>query len=781
MEESEVQAKNEGTISISSLLVEQPGKVLGRYRILQQIGEGGCGVVYLAEQIETLRRRVALKVIKPGMDSKQVLGRFEAERQVLALLDHPNIAKVLDAGATDNGRPFFVMELVQGIKITEYCDQNKLSTRERLELFAKVCKAIQHAHQKGIIHRDIKPSNILVTMADGVPVPKVIDFGIAKATAGQILTDRTIFTALEQFIGTPAYMSPEQAEMSSLDIDTRSDIYSLGVLMYELLTGKTPFDARRLLEAGLDEIRRIIREEEPARPSTRISDLDVHEQTEVARKRHAQLPKLLHQVRGELDWVVMRALQKDRTRRYETANGLAMDVERFLKHEPVLAKPPSNIYRLRKAIRRHKLLFATTASVGIALTVALVASTVAYRKTQAAEHRALIEAEKNRLASESSGRLMLALARGAAKRLERPEMRKVFAYDAMRRLENRAGPPEAQAFSCATMGKAFLQLGQLDEAARMQRKALEIRKNLLEARDEQTESLALLAEVLLKQGDTNQAAEKFRLALDEQWKPWMSNPALIESTLDCFTQLLWSQGRTNELDSIFDKWLATPKLEPYQIELLLQARGFFFARHERWPEAAGNFAQLQKAHPETPRYVYQLVILLGLEKRFEDCQRVARGALTSLGTTDDPVDARRNAKICLLTPRIPADLSEKAFRLAELGMMAADRPPGASALMKGLAEFRVGKFAESAARINEVIPILRPEEAEGAIGAQALLVLAMDYQRLNQLTEAKEILTRASLIVEKETMRLANEDPGELWPEILVARLFLSEAQSASR
>jgi serine/threonine protein kinase len=338
---------------IAGLPNEVIDQKIGRYKILERVGEGGCGVVYVAEQTEPVRRRVALKVIKLGMDTKQVVARFEAERQALAMMDHPNIAKVLDAGTTEAGRPFFVMELVRGIELTEYCDQNNLSSKERLDLFIKVCQAIQHAHQKGIIHRDIKPSNILVTLHDGVPMPKVIDFGIAKATEGR-LTEATVYTQLHQFIGTPAYMSPEQAEMSGLDIDTRSDIYSLGVLLYKLLTGSTPFDAKELLSRGIDAMRKTICEKEPMRPSTRLASLAVKELTTTAQRRSTEAPKLIRLLKGDLDWIVMKCLEKDRSRRYETANGLASDLKRYLNYQPVTARPPGAIYALKKFTARNR-------------------------------------------------------------------------------------------------------------------------------------------------------------------------------------------------------------------------------------------------------------------------------------------------------------------------------------------------------------------------------------------------------------------------------------------
>jgi serine/threonine protein kinase/WD40 repeat protein len=376
-------SRSEGFLGTHAKTVEQKttppaaeaaSTVSGRYKLLEKIGEGGFGEVWMAQQTEPVKRRVALKIIKLGMDTKQVVARFEAERQALALMDHPNIAKVLDGGATDTGRPYFVMELVRGVRITEYCDQNQVSTQERLKLFIQVCHAVQHAHQKGVIHRDLKPSNILVTLHDGVPVPKIIDFGIAKATQ-QELTDKTVFTQFRQFLGTPAYVSPEQAEMSGLDIDTRSDIYSLGVLLYELLTGKTPFDPQELLKAGLEALRQTIREQQPLPPSTRLSGLDKDDLTTTAKRRGAEAPKLISLVRGDLDWIVMKCLEKDRARRYDTASGLARDLERHLNNEPIVARPPSRLYELQKTLRRHWVGFTAVGAVVAALAIGVVAST----------------------------------------------------------------------------------------------------------------------------------------------------------------------------------------------------------------------------------------------------------------------------------------------------------------------------------------------------------------------------------------------------------------------
>ena len=382
----------------STPISESAGSMIGPYKLLQQIGEGGFGVVFMAEQERPVRRKVALKIIKPGMDTKEVVARFEAERQALALMDHPNVAKVLDAGATESARPYFVMELVKGVPITDYCDKNNLATIDRLKLFITVCNAIHHAHQKGVIHRDIKPSNVMVTLHDGNPVVKVIDFGVSKAIS-QKLTEKTLFTAYGQLVGTPQYMSPEQAEMSGLDVDTRSDVYSLGVLLYELLTGSTPLESKRLREAGYAELQRIIREEESPRPSVLLSTLG-DELTVIAQHRSVDAKRLQQQIRGDLDWIVMRALDKDRGRRYESASSFAADVDRLLRDEAVEARPPSTMYRLRKAARRHRGPFLAATALTATLLLGTIGTSVGFVRASNEAQTARREHAKAQLAVE---------------------------------------------------------------------------------------------------------------------------------------------------------------------------------------------------------------------------------------------------------------------------------------------------------------------------------------------------------------------------------------------
>lgn len=493
--------------------VETVGKMIGLFKLLQVIGQGGMGSVYMAEQKQPVERRVALKIIKAGMDSRQVIARFEAERQALAMMDHPNIAKVLDAGTTNSGRPYFVMELVKGIPITKYCDDKKLTVRQRLELMVPVCNAIQHAHHKGIIHRDIKPGNILVAQYDGKPVPKVIDFGIAKATA-QKLTEKSMFTEFGQIIGTLEYMSPEQAEMNQLDIDTRSDVYSLGVLLYELLTGSTPLDGKQMRSLAFVEMLRMIREEEPPRPSNRLSTSDTL--ANVAANRQTEPAKLSGLLRGELDWIALMALDKDRNRRYETVNGLAQDIERYLRDEPVAACPPSSAYRFRKFARRNKTILATAFLVAVSLCVGLAGTGWQAIRAMQAETKALAESEQKEVALKSAlnsaelernAREAEAEQRKQARESEedlrvfseflvndilavaRPEGENgglgidVSVRTAMDAAAERIGSafqdrPNAEALVRHAIGVTYRQIGELDEAEPHLRKAYELRKKI---------------------------------------------------------------------------------------------------------------------------------------------------------------------------------------------------------------------------------------------------------------------------------------------------------------
>jgi serine/threonine protein kinase len=510
---------------------EQPGGVIGRYRLRERIGEGGCGVVYLAEQNEPVKRRVALKIIRPGLETKQVVARFEAERQALALMDHPNIAKVHDGGATDTGRLYFVMELVRGVPITQYCDANQLPTSDRLHLFVQVCQAVQHAHQKGIIHRDLKPSNILVTVNDGVPVPKVIDFGVAKATQRE-LTETTIITQFHHVIGTPAYMSPEQAEMTSLDIDTRSDIYALGVLLYEVLTGKTPFDADELLKAGLDEMRRTIREKEPERPSTRVSTLRGEELTTTAKRRGLDAPKLINVLRGDLDWIVMKCLEKDRSRRYETANGLAADVKRHLENEPVLARPPSVGYRFQKTFHRNKTLFASAALIVVTLAVAAVVSTWQAIEAKRERQTAQEQAQNARAAKDFIVEQMLALNPFWDSKSEISAEKQASVERIARAVEmNFARQPLTRAELYLALAAAYAGFGDTQNQRVQAQRSLEIRQTLLPRGHSDTlHAAAELAEAYIRLGQ-NDLADKFLAQWLREIRPAPIGPSFGEAWL----------------------------------------------------------------------------------------------------------------------------------------------------------------------------------------------------------------------------------------------------------
>jgi len=559
-------------------LSEKPGDRIGRYKLLQQIGEGGCGVVYMAEQEEPVRRRVALKVIKLGMDTKSVIARFEAERQALALMDHPNIAKVLDAGATETGRPYFVMELVRGIKITDYCDQNHLSTAERLHLFVQVCHAIQHAHQKGIIHRDIKPSNILVTQNESMALPRVIDFGIAKATTGQQLADKTVFTAFEQFIGTPAYMSPEQAMMTSLDIDTRTDIYALGVLLYELLTGRTPFDAKELIAAGLEAMRRIIREQEPARPSTRLSTMLAADLTTVAQHRQAEPARLGTLLRGDLDWIVMKALEKDRTRRYETATGLAADIQRHLRSEPVMARPPGAAYRFQKLVRRNKLACTAVVAVALALLLGAAVSTwQAIRATRseqeqsrlreqadAARHQAeteqrksATEATRSRQVAQFLKDMLQGVGPSVARGRDTAMLKEILDHTAARVGRDLAGQPGVEADLRTTIGLVYRDLGEFKNSEDMLREALAIGRRLLgQSHPAVAGALDNLGRALHAHGKFGEAEAVHREALALRVKLHGDEHLEVASSLNNLGNALRARGSLTEAEDLHRQALA---------------------------------------------------------------------------------------------------------------------------------------------------------------------------------------------------------------------------------
>ena len=765
-------------LTIASVLSpdEKPGDRIGRYKLLQKIGEGGCGVVYMADQQEPVHRRVALKVIKLGMDTKEVIARFEVERQALALMDHANIAKVFDAGATETGRPYFVMELVRGIPLTKHCDEHNVSTAQRLELFIQICHAVQHAHQKGVIHRDLKPSNILVTINDGVAVPKIIDFGIAKATQGR-LTDQTVFTAFEQFIGTPAYMSPEQAVMTSLDIDTRSDIYSLGVLLYELLTGRTPFDARELVQAGIDEIRRRIREVEPQKPSTRLSTMEGDALTLAAQHRQTQPPQLISLVRGDLDWIVMRCLEKDRSRRYDTANGLADDLRRHLDNRPVSATPPGTFYLLQKLVRRHQAAFAAATAIAAALVLGTaVATWQAVRATQAerqaeagrdaadaarrAETKARELAEQRRTEAETArageaaqrlqaetnekkaqteaarsrqvAQFMRDMLKGVGPRValgrDTKLLRDILDNTVKRLDQDLAGQPEVEAELRMTLGAVYDDLGDYTNAVAMYQQALAVyRKESGSEHATVASALYALGYALLNLGKPGEAVAPLREALAIQGKLNSEGRADPTTTL---ARALARLGRADEAETVLRERLARAK--------------------SRWGEPSSQVANAMVG------LGWELGITLG--RKVEEAEAVLRIAIQmwqKVGRSDgtSAIGALNSLAAVLNRERKFAEAEVTYRELLPLWRkkLGGEHPD----LVTGLGNFAAvlraqGKFAEAESVCREMVRLQRKYlGGEHPKLAASLSYLGNLLTLRGQLTEAEAVLREALVIQSK--------------------------------
>jgi serine/threonine protein kinase/uncharacterized protein HemY len=619
-------------------LTEGPGTIISRYRLLEKIGEGGMACVYMAEQKEPIRRKVALKIIKLGMDTKQVIARFEAERQALAMMDHPNIARVLDAGATETGRPYFVMELVKGVSITEYCDKNKLSTPDRLNLFMQVCNAVHHAHQKGIIHRDIKPSNIMVTMHDGQPVPKVIDFGIAKATCME-LTEKTLFTRYAQMIGTPEYMSPEQAEMSGLDIDTRTDIYSLGVLLYQLLTGMLPFDPEALRSAGYAEIRRTIVEDEPPRPSTRLSSLG-EEAKKVAESRGTQISLLVERLRKELEWIPLKAIRKDRRRRYRSAAEMSDDVQNYLNGAPLIAGPESKLYRLRKSIHRNRVLVISTCLVLVVLSAGIAVSTAL-----------AISADKSRAEAERQARISQAVSDFLRDDLlgsvdpwtGRTEGTSVISFldAASKQLEGKFGDePLIEASIRLTLGSTYWHLGRYKESAKHLKRSLEIRRNQLGNEDFDTLlSMRELGWVYHHLNNHEQAESLLVEALEGMRRTLKEEDGTL---LYCMGWLSWvyiQQGRLEEAEHLQVEGLEVIKrklgTEHPWFPSFKYSLGYIYRCQQRYDEAEKLMTEALDISRrtrgdlgiETLNIIAQLGYLYQNQQHYQDAQRLLTEAL----------------------------------------------------------------------------------------------------------------------------------------------------------
>jgi serine/threonine protein kinase/tetratricopeptide (TPR) repeat protein len=786
-------------------VAEGQGSVVGPYKLLEQIGEGGFGVVFLAEQERPVRRRVALKIIKPGMDTRQVIARFEAERQALAMMEHPNIAKVHDAGATENGRPYFVMELVQGVPITEYSDQCSLTTRERLELFITVCHAVQHAHQKGVIHRDIKPTNVLVAMQDGRPAPKIIDFGVAKAI-DQRLTEHTLTTAFAQMLGSPLYMSPEQAELSPLGVDTRSDIYSLGVLLYELLAGATPFDKDRLYAAPYDEMRRIIREEEPPRPSARITTLAAELATTIADRRRTDARKLQQSVRGELDWIVMKCLEKDRNRRYETPNSLARDIERYLHDEPVQACPPSASYRFCKFARRNKTLLAAGGAIAAALLIGLGLSTWMYMRERAAvqvakanEQRAATESARAQAVSDYLLQMIFSPSHGWRIKGSQYTVREML-DDYAAGLEGQlADQPEADALIRHAIGCSYLMLGAPDRAEPYLHRAIELRRTL---RNPQTkilaDSLANYGKNLFLQRKYDEAESSLREALEIYHQLGIRGTMPI-SVCEDLRQALAAAGRHGDAErAIQQAWAEMQGYDqlppesaqfPYSdVSATCAGFAYYFATIGREKEAAeflhrATLAQERLRKPIDSLGALQFVaatrLRLGDQAGYrEACAKMAvpppQGADdASQYIVYDEFNLARIWTCCLGPDAVddPTDIVKQAEEFAAHNSLQA---PYIDFTLLGAAHYRAGHFERAAQCLEQSIaqyPSDPPTQHGTVLWPQ--LYLAMTKWRLGEHDDARRLLRKIEPAIDKSL-----DTPVILWQYRQITDVLRREAEA---
>lgn len=683
-----------------------------KYRLLEELGRGGMGVVFLAEQVSPLRRKVAIKIIKLGMDTKQVIARFEAERQALAMMDHPNIAKVYDAGATETGRPYFVMEFVKGVPVTEYCDTHRLNNRERLELFLEICRGVQHAHQKGLIHRDIKASNILVTIHDDKAVPKIIDFGVAKATA-QRLTERTMFTEMGQLIGTPEYMSPEQAEMSSLDIDTRTDVYSLGVLLYELLVGALPFDSETLRAAGLSEIQRIIRETDPPKASTRLSGLG-DSQISIAEHRRTDPSALRKQLKGDIDWIIFKAMEKDRTRRYETVNGMAMDIARHLHNEPVLARPPSPAYKLQKMMARHKIGFGFSVAMGVLIIGFAIAMTVFSARVAKERDRAEAEAAKAQAIN-----AFLQDTLGSANPIEGTD-REITVLEALAAATDKiedafSNQPEVETEVRHTIGVTYLRLGHYEEAEAMLHSALRVaREAYVPDHPELAAPITSLAVLLHERGKFSQAEALYREALEIRQKHFGRNDEGVASILNNLGILLQDVGDYDAAESIFREILDMDRellgdddlnvaIDLNNLGNLLRDKGDYAASEPLLKEA---IAILQKhEHPWVSIAMSNLGELMNRKGDYRAAEPIFEEAL-SIGL---------------------AHLGDKNQDIAKLQSR------------YGECLLRIGKYEGAENKLFAALPILRDTLGDQDLRTQQTIGLIVElYEALNRNDEAAE-------------------------------------------